>query len=134
MATAKVKYIGNLRTSNIHVQSGNEIFTDAPVDNRGKGETFSPTDLLATSLCDCILTIIGIKANDSGFSIDGATAELTKVMGTSRRSVAEIIIDFDFSMCTLSDKEQRIIKASPSVCPVSLSLHPEVKQIHNFKF
>lgn len=134
MITSKVKYIGDLRTQNTHLRSGSEIITDAPVDNCGKGEAFSPTDLLATSLADCILTIIGIKAKESGFSIDGATAEVTKVMGTEPRRVVEITINFDFSMLEFTPKQKAIIKALPNACPVAHSLHPDIKQVHNFIF
>jgi len=135
MHTAKTKYLGNLRTHNTHVRSGQEIITDAPVDNKGRGEAFSPTDLVATALCDCMLTIMGIAAAERGFSIDGATGEVTKIMSTSgTRSIAEIQINLDFSMCNLCDSEQKIIKAIPRLCPVSLSLHPDIKQVLEFKF
>jgi uncharacterized OsmC-like protein len=135
MATAQTKYIGQLRTINTHLRSGQEIITDAPVDNKGKGEAFSPTDLVATALCDCMLTIMGISASERGFSIDGATGMVTKVMTTSgARSIAEIHISLDFSMCNLCNTEQKIIKAIPKICPVSLSLHPDIKQLVDFKF
>lgn len=134
MATSIIVYTGNLRTHNTHLQSGNTMITDAPTDNRGKGETFSPTDLMSTSLCNCILTIMGIKAMDSGFSIDGASAEMTKTMTSNPRRVAEIKIDFDFSMLDLSEKQKKILKAIPAISPVALSLHPDVKQTINFTF
>ncbi len=134
MATSKIVYTGNLRTHNTHLQSSATVITDAPVDNRGKGEAFSPTDLMSTSLCNCILTIMGIKAVDSGFSIDGATAEMTKIMADNPRRVAEIQIKFDFSMLELTEKQQRILKAVPAISPVALSLHPDVKQNISFRF
>ncbi|MFO7862362.1 MAG: OsmC family peroxiredoxin, partial [Salinivirgaceae bacterium] len=85
--TVHTKYLGHLRTEAEHVRSGNKIITDAPVDNRGKGEYFSPTDMLATSLTSCIFTIMGIKAGDAGFSIEGATANTWKIMSENPRRV-----------------------------------------------
>ena len=134
MVTSKIEYIGDLRTHNTHVRSGNTMITDAPVDNRGKGEAFSPTDLMSTSLANCIITIMGIKAKDEGFSLDGAKAEMTKIMAENPRRVAEIIIEFDFSILDLTDKQKRILKAIPAISPVALSLHPDVKQNITMKF
>ncbi len=134
MVTSKIEYIGDLRTHNTHVRSGNTMITDAPVDNRGKGEAFSPTDLMSTSLANCIITIMGIKAKDEGFSLEGAKAEMTKIMAENPRRVAEIIIEFDFSMLNLTDKQKRILKAIPAISPVALSLHPDVKQNIKMKF
>lgn len=134
MVTSKIEYIGDLRTHNTHVRSGNTMITDAPVDNRGKGEAFSPTDLMSTSLANCIITIMGIKAKDEGFSLDGAKAEMTKIMAENPRRVAEVIIEFDFSMLDLTDKQKRILKAIPAISPVALSLHPDVKQNITMKF
>ncbi|MCF0206194.1 MAG: OsmC family protein [Bacteroidales bacterium] len=128
------KYVGGLRTENTHLQSGSKLITDAPLDNHGKGEAFSPTDLLATALCDCIFTITGITAETYGFSIDGATAEIEKIMNDSPRRVAEVIINFDYSMCSLNEKQRTIIQRIPDTCPVSRSLSSDVKQTINFKF
>lgn len=134
MVTSKIEYIGDLRTHNTHVRSGNTMITDAPVDNRGKGEAFSPTDLMSTSLANCIITIMGIKAKDEGFSLEGAKAEMTKIMTENPRRVAEIIIEFDFCMLDLTNKQKRILKAIPAISPVALSLHPDVKQNIKMKF
>lgn len=135
MATAKVKYIGSLRTENIHLQSGTIIETDAPTDNNGKGERFSPTDLTATSLCDCMLTIMGVAAKEHGFSIDGACAEVEKVMSDKPpRCIVKIVVKVDFTMCTLNDKQRRILNAVPPLCPVALSLHPSIIQDVQLKF
>ncbi|MEA1875203.1 MAG: OsmC family protein [Bacteroidota bacterium] len=134
MITTKIEYIGDLRTHNTHVRSGNTIITDAPVDNRGKGEAFSPTDLMSTSLVNCIMTIMGIKAKDEGFSIKGAKAEMTKIMSENPRRVAEIQINFNFSMLNLTDEQKRILKAIPAISPVALSLHPDVKQTIKINF
>ncbi len=132
--TIQTTYLGQLRTEAIHVQSGNKLITDAPVDNHGKGETFSPTDLLATSLASCILTIMGIKAQTNGFSIDGAKAKTWKIMSENPRRVAEVKIEFDFTMCTLADKDKRILEKLVKVSPVPLSLHDETKQTVSIKF
>jgi len=132
--TIRTTYTGQLRTEAIHVRSGNKLITDAPVDNHGKGETFSPTDLLATSLASCIFTIMGIKAEASGFSIDGATAKTWKIMSENPRRVAEVKIEYDFTMCDLTDKQKKILQALVKVSPVPLSLHDETKQTVSLKF
>jgi putative redox protein len=134
METIRTTYIGQLRTEAIHVQSGNKLITDAPVDNHGKGETFSPTDLLATSLASCIFTIMGIKAEASGFSIDGATAKTWKIMSENPRRVAEVKIEYDFTMCDLNDKQKKILQGLVKVSPVPLSLHTETIQNVSIKF
>ncbi|HKL08975.1 MAG TPA: OsmC family protein [Bacteroidales bacterium] len=126
--TIRTTYTGQLRTEAVHVRSGNKLITDAPVDNHGKGETFSPTDLLATSLASCIFTIMGIKAEAAGFSIDGATAKTWKIMSENPRRVAEVKIEYDFTMCDLTDKQKRLLEGLIKVSPVPLSLHPETKQ------
>ena len=132
--TIRTTYTGQLRTEATHVRSGNKLITDAPVDNHGKGETFSPTDLLATSLASCIFTIMGIKAEASGFSIEGATARTWKIMSENPRRVAEVKIEYDFTMCDLNDKQKKILEALVRVSPVPLSLHDETKQSVSLKF
>ncbi len=128
MATSKITYTGDLRTSSVHLKSGMEIITDAPVDNQGKGEAFSPTDLLATSLGNCMLTIVGIAARNHGFSIDGTTAEITKVMGENPRRVTEIHVNLQFPANNYSEKDKAIIERSAKTCPVAYSLHPDIVQ------
>lgn len=128
METSKVTYLGELRTEAIHVRSGNAITTDAPPDNQGRGEFFSPTDLLATSLATCMITIIGIAARTHGFDIDGTTARVTKVMANDPRRVAEVIIVLDLPHDNYSEKERKIIEHSVHNCPVAKSLHPDLKQ------
>ncbi len=128
MATANITYNGDLRTTSIHTQSGTEIITDAPTDNQGKGEAFSPTDLLATSLGNCMLTIVGITANNHGFNIDGTTVEITKVMGQDPRRVVEIEVNFQFPSNNYTEKEKTIIERAAKTCPVAYSLHPDIKQ------
>ncbi|MCD6090710.1 MAG: OsmC family protein [Bacteroidales bacterium] len=134
METIRTTYIGHLRTEAIHVQSGNKLITDAPTDNKGKGETFSPTDLLATSLASCIFTIMGIKAEENGFSIDGAQAKTWKIMSENPRRVAEVKIEFDFSMLDLKEDQKELMQSLVKVSPVPLSLHDNTKQNVTLKF
>ena len=134
MSTSKITYNGGLRTTSIHQRSGNEIITDAPVDNKGKGEAFSPTDLLATSLGNCMLTIVGIAANEHGFNIDGTTCDITKVMAENPRRVTEIVVDFQFPANNYSDKDKKIIERSAHTCPVMFSLHPDIKKTVSFNY
>jgi len=121
-------YLGELRTEAIHTPSGTHLITDAPTDNRGKGEAFSPTDLVATALGSCMVTIMGIAAHTYGFSIDGLTWEVTKIMTDNPRRIGEIVVDLDFHGSEFSDQHKRIVEHITKNCPVALSLHPEVKQ------
>ena len=127
--TSKVIYEGGLRTTAIHLQSGSTIETDAPTDNQGKGERFSPTDLVATALASCILTTIAIQAPT--LNIDGATCEVEKVMVSNPRRIGEIRIRITFPKSgPYTDTEQRRIEAIGNSCPVHKSLHPDcVKHI-----
>lgn len=134
MIISEVIYTTKLRTESKHVRSGTTIITDAPVDNHGKGEAFSPTDLMATSLADCMLTIMGIAGNTHGFSIDGTKANVTKVMADNPRRVAEIHVELFFPANDYSDKNKKIIEHISKTCPVSLSLHSDVKQIITIHF
>ena len=133
MATSETIYVGGLRTEMTHVQSGNMVITDAPVDNQGKGEKFSPTDLVASALGSCMLTIMGIAANEHKFSIDGAKASITKIMASDPRRITEIVVDLSFPG-VYTDKQKRIIKVISETCPVALSLHPDLKQTISIKF
>ena len=133
MTKMRTQYLGNLRTEIEHIQSGNKIITDAPLDNNGKGEFFSPTDMFSSSLGSCMLTIIGIAANTHGFSIDGTTLEIEKVMAANPRRVAEIKIDVHFPKgANHTDKQKRIIEAAAKTCPVANSLHPDVIKSINY--
>jgi uncharacterized OsmC-like protein len=127
METVQTTYLGNLRTQAVHLQSGATILTDAPTDNHGKGEAFSPTDLFAASLPSCALTIIGIAAQTKGFSIEGAIVKTTKVMGENPRRIVELKMDFTFPANNYSDKERMVIERSINHCPVGNSLPPELK-------
>jgi putative redox protein len=134
MATSKVIYLGDLRTEAQHLFSGVKIITDAPLDNQGKAEYFSPTDLAATSLATCGLTIMGIAARTHGFNLEGTFAEVTKIMYSNPRRIGEIHIDYRFPDIDYSDKEKKIIETAGRTCPVALSLHPDLKQVINFHF
>ena len=132
--TVKTIYLGELRTEATHVQSGNELITDAPLDNQGNGEAFSPTDLLATSLGSCMLTIMGISAREHGFNIDGARVKIWKIMESNPRRVGEVKIEFTFPKNNYSEKEKKIIETAAHTCPVNLSLHPDLKKTIIFNY
>ncbi|HUX54573.1 MAG TPA: OsmC family protein [Williamwhitmania sp.] len=134
METVRTKYIGELRTEALHVRSGNKIVTDAPIDNQGRGEFFSPTDLLATSLGSCMLTIMGISARTHGFDIDGTDVKITKIMGTNPRRVVEVVVELTFPHNNYSVKERKLLELASKECPVANSLHPDLKQNIIFKF
>lgn len=134
METYKIKYTGDLRTEIIHERSGQKILTDAPVDNKGKGEYFSPTDLVSSALCSCIFTIMGIKARENNFSIDGATATTNKIMRNDPRRIQEIQIEYDFTTIELTDKQKELLQTLVHASPVPRSLHPDIKQNISLKF
>ncbi len=133
--TAEITYTGNLHTEATHVQSGTIIATDAPKDNKGNGEAFSPTDLLATSLATCILTTMAIVAKRDGVArnIDGAKAAVVKVMQANPRKVAEIHVKITFQK-SYEDKERQILENAAHTCPVAKSLHPDLKQVIEFVY
>lgn len=134
MATSKVTYLGELRTSSIHLASGSEIISDAPLDNHGKGEAFSPTDTVANALATCMFTVMGIKARDMEIDFSNSSAEVTKVMGTEPRRITEIHVVFTMNI-SVSDKEKTILEKTAMTCPVFNSLHPDIKKevIFNWK-
>lgn len=134
MPTSEVIYLGNLRTKAIHLASGNVIITDAPVDNHGKGEYFSPTDIVATAFASCILTIMGLNAKASGYSIDNTRVEVTKIMNNQPRRIAEIKAEFFFPDIAYTKRQKEILKRMVETCPVNLSLHPEIKRSVVFHF
>ena len=134
MATSKVKYLGELRTEALHLHSGVMIITDAPLDNQGKAEYFSPTDLAATSLATCGMTIMGIAARTHGFSIEGTEAEITKIMFSNPRRIGEIHIEYYLPDIEYTEKEMKIIEAAGRTCPVALSLHPDLVQNIRFHY
>ena len=131
MATIETTYLGDLRTEATHLQSGTKIITDAPLDNQGKGEAFSPTDLLAASLGSCMLTIMGIKARANNIDIDGTTCSITKIMAADPRRVSEIVINFKFPK-DYSEKDQQLLERSALTCPVFYSVHEDLKKTVTF--
>ena len=133
MATSKVTYLGDLRTSSIHLQSGSEIITDAPLDNNGKGKAFSPTDTVANGLASCMFTVMGIKAKDLEVDFYGSNAEVTKIMGIDPRRITEIHVTFNFSI-NPDDKIKTILERTAMTCPVFFSLHPEIKKEITFNW
>lgn len=131
--TSEIIYKGNLRTEARHLQSGTVIETDAPTDNQGKGERFSPTDLAATALGSCILTYTGIAANTHGFNIDGTTCSVQKIMAANPRRIGEIQIELRFPAGrTYDEKTRTIIERATMGCAVLESLHPDMKKTISF--
>jgi putative redox protein len=123
--------MGQLRTRATHLQSQNTIFSDAPKDNQGKGEAFSPTDLVATALGSCMLTIMGIYANKHNINIEGTNIEITKYMGENPRRIVKIdvVINFPTNVSAeLTEKHKASLLLSASTCPVAYSLHPDIEQ------
>lgn len=134
MATSEVVYQGELRCKSTHLQSQSIIVTDAPTDNMGKGEAFSPTDLLATSLGNCMLTIMGIEANKHKVNIDGAKMTITKHMGTNPRRVIKIEVDLKVPDHGLTERQKAALTEAGLNCPVAKSLHPDLIQDINISF
>ena len=135
MTKISTVYTGNLRTEAIHDQSGSKLVTDAPLDNHGKGEFFSPTDLLATALGSCMLTIMGISAQEYGYNLEGTTVETEKIMGTNPRRVVEIKITINFPEgSNYTDRQKRVIESAAKTCPVANSLHPDLKKTIVFNY
>ncbi len=133
--TSQITYEGNLRTVATHLQSGTVIETDAPADNQGKGERFSPTDLVATALGTCMLTIMGIKARDLQVNLEGTKVDITKIMSANPRKIGEIKVVIKFSENAHPDEKQRtILERAAMTCPVFESLHPAMKKDVEFKW
>lgn len=133
MITSTVKYNGELRTEAVHVKSGNKIITDAPTDNHGKGEAFSPTDLVATALASCMISVMGIVSMKEGITkTDGAIAEVTKIMYAEPRRIGEIHVTITMPKNSFTDKEKKMYEHAAHTCPVAKSLHPDLKQVVNF--
>ncbi len=134
MATIKSSYSGNLRTEMTHIQSGRNIITDAPLDNNGKGEAFSPTDLVAAALGSCMVTIMGIVGNRDGEKLEGLSWEITKIMQSNPRKISEIIITFHWENPSKDKNILQKLKNAALNCPVALSLDPAIKQTITFNF
>lgn len=134
MTKMTVKYQGGLRNEATHLPSNTQLITDAPLDNKGKGESFSPTDLLCTSLATCMITIMGIYANEHNINIDGIEGEVIKTMAQNPRRVAQIDIQFNFPKVNYSEKEKIALKNAALNCPVAKSIHPDIKVNVVFNF
>jgi putative redox protein len=130
--TSKVVYLGELRTKATHLASSQTIITDAPLDNHGRGEAFSPTDLTATSLATCALTVMGISARNHGIDMTGATAEVTKIMAAEPRRIGKIEVRILMPAGPYSEKERKILEAAGRTCPVIFSLHEDLEKVLEF--
>lgn len=131
--TSKVIYKGDLRTESTHLQSGTTILTDAPTDNHGKGEAFSPTDMVANSLATCMFSIMGIKAKAMNLDLVDSTAEVTKIMQAEPRMIAEIIVSFEMN-AVIDEKSKTILERAAMTCPVFLSLNTDIKKTIRFNW
>ncbi len=127
--TSTVQYNGGLRTTCTHIRSGSTFETDAPVDNNGMGERFSPTDLMATSLAACMITVMGIKARSMGFDLDGVKIDVVKIMKAEPRRVSGIDLYFHIPdpLITISEKTKAIMRNTGKACPVQFSIHPDIE-------
>lgn len=134
MITVKSKYTGDLSTEAVHVKSNNQIVTDAPTDNNGKGQAFSPTDLVAAALGSCMMTVMAIAGEKKGLDMSGMNLEATKIMSASPRRISEIKVDFFWESCSLSEEDRAWVKNIGLTCPVALSLGENLKQDINFHF
>lgn len=131
--TSRVIYKGGLRTEAEHLKSGSKIITDAPVDNHGKGEAFSPTDTVAAALASCMLTVMGIKAEEMQVDITGASASVTKTMAAEPRRISKIDVVVEFQS-DLRGKEKKILENTARTCPVLNSLHPDIEKNISFLY
>ncbi|MFZ1255121.1 MAG: OsmC family protein [Saprospiraceae bacterium] len=132
MKTAEVNYLGDLRTESRHLKSGNVILTDAPIDNHGKGAAFSPTDLTCTSLANCMITTMGIAAQNHSIQMQEVRAEVLKIMASEPRRIASIEVDVYMPNHGYTNKEKTILEHAAHTCPVAKSLHPELIQVIRF--
>lgn len=130
----KVKYQGQLRTEAMHLKSGNQLTTDAPTDNKGKGEAFSPSDLLCTSLASCMITLMGITAAAKNIEVGNIEAQIEKVMASDPRRVTKIIIEIELENKGYSERERTILENAAHSCPVAKSIHPDIHQDVRFSY
>ncbi len=133
MATLKTKHLGGLRTEITHLQSGGKVTTDAPTDNNGRGEFISPTDMVAGALGSCMLTLMEMAAERMGLDMTGTELDITKVMAADPRRIGEVRIDVWLPFA--ADTKQRVVmERAAATCPVSKSLHPEIKQVIEYHY
>lgn len=130
---SKITYLGDLRTESTHLQSGEKIITDAPVDNHGKGQAFSPTDMVTNAAGSCAMTIMGIKANELGVDMVGSTIDVFKEMQGEPRRIKKVTLHIQM-LSTANEKERVILERVAMHCPVLLSLHPEIEKEITFNW
>ena len=130
--TSTVLYQGDLRTQAVHLASSTGIITDAPTDNNGKGEAFSPTDLVATALASCLLTIMGIVAARKGLALEGTKVAVQKIMAANPRRISRIELRIEFAKNNFSEEDRQILENAARTCPVAMSLHPDLEQVMEF--
>ncbi|MTI21989.1 OsmC family peroxiredoxin [Fulvivirga sp. RKSG066] len=134
MHSMESEYLGELRSTNQHLKSGQKVITDAPTDNNGKGEAFSPTDLVCSALSACMMTIMGIVARRENVDLTGMTSKITKEMSANPRKIAKITVEFEKNGLEASDKQKEMLKNAALTCPVALSLDPAIEQKVSFSF
>ena len=134
MATLRIEYLGGLRTQATHLKSGNTIVTDAPIDNNGLGEAFSPTDLVATAYISCMLTIIGIYCDKNGLEFKKGNGSVDKIMGSGPRRVSRLEIELDLTGNGWSEEEQKAVISAAEACPVAKSVHEEIELEFKYSF
>jgi uncharacterized OsmC-like protein len=132
--TSTVQYLGDLRTEATHLYSGTKIITDAPLDNQGKAEAFSPTDLCATSLATCLMTIMGISARNHGLDMTGARAEINKIMASDPRRISRVEIHITMPANGFTDVQKKILETAARTCPVAFSLAEGIEQVIDFEW
>lgn len=130
--TSEAIYLGELRVQATHLKSGEVMITDAPTDNNGKGQAFSPTDTVATALATCMLTIMGIRAAKKGLDIQGAKAEITKTMASDPRRISAVAVKVIMPKIGVDENFKELLEMAARSCPVAKSLHPDIKQIIDF--
>jgi uncharacterized OsmC-like protein len=134
MATAEIKYLGQLRTEVTHLQSKTTFKTDAPTDNQGKGEFISPTDLIAAALGACMQTIVGIYCQERNLTLNNCIIEVTKIMGSNPRRIVELHVNLDFRGNSWDEKTKRGVRVAAESCPVAQSIHPEILLVYEYSF
>lgn len=132
--TSTVQYLGDLRTEATHLHSGTKIITDAPLDNQGRAEAFSPTDLCATSLAACLMTIMGISARNHGLDMTGARAEINKIMAANPRRIARVEVRVVMPPNAYTDVQKKMLEAAARSCPVAFSLAEGIEQVIDFEW
>ena len=134
MSHIKSSYLGELRTEDIHIKSSSRIITDAPTDNHGKGEAFSPTDLVCAALSSCMITIMGIRARKHAIELEGLKANVTKFMSSNPRQISKIRIQFTLESTNATSNQIQMLKEAALSCPVALSINPSIEQDVSFDF